>query len=178
MFESSQYSGFLLCYGPLALVIVGFIAFAALTDSQARSKYLRRLDPRPDGERHDEPVALTAPVVARTPAGMLVALMPSEEVPAMPDTRMPQTAVAAKPDNLQLIEGIGPKIAQIMKDAGINTFAALAAKSATELRAILDEAGISAISDPTTWPEQAGLAARGEWEALEELQENLKGGRA
>lgn len=174
MFESSQYSGFLLCYAPLALVILGFIAFAALTDSQARSKYLRRLDPRPEGERRDEPVALSAPLTAQTPAGMLVTISPAEEVAA---TRYPKPA-AAKPDNLQLIEGIGPKIAQIMKDAGIDTFAALAAKNASDLRAILDAAGISAITDPTTWPQQAALAARGEWEALEELQNKLKGGRA
>ncbi len=174
MFESSQYSGYLLCYGPLALVIVGFIAFAALTDSQARSKYLRRLDPRPEGERRDEPVTLTASLTARTPAGMVVTINPAEEVAA---TRYPKPA-AASPDNLQLIEGIGPKIAQILQAAGIATFADLAAKSAGELRAILDAAGISAITDPTTWPQQASLAARGEWEALEELQSNLKGGRA
>jgi hypothetical protein len=28
-----------------------------------------------------------------------------------------------------------------------------------------------------TWPEQAKLAASGEWEALEKLQDELKGGK-
>jgi hypothetical protein len=33
------------------------------------------------------------------------------------------------------------------------------------------------LADPTTWPEQAALAAQGEWEALAQLQDELKGGR-
>jgi hypothetical protein len=33
------------------------------------------------------------------------------------------------------------------------------------------------IADPSTWPEQAGLAAAGRWSELEVLQEELKGGR-
>ena len=31
--------------------------------------------------------------------------------------------------------------------------------------------------DPSTWPEQASLAAAGEWDALQALQDELKGGR-
>ncbi|MCA9969853.1 MAG: DUF4332 domain-containing protein [Anaerolineales bacterium] len=174
MFGEMQFSGLLLCYGPLALIILGFIAFAALTDSQARSKYLRVLDPRADTERTERvrPV-VTREVVARTPTGMVVALQPTAET-AVP-TRAP--AAPAQPDNLRRIEGIGPKISRVLQDAGITTFAALAAKTPAELRVILDAAGMTGINDPTSWPEQAGLAARGEWEALEELQARLTGGR-
>jgi hypothetical protein len=32
--------------------------------------------------------------------------------------------------------------------------------------------------DPTTWPQQADLAAKGEWDKLKELQDKLDGGRA
>jgi hypothetical protein len=45
------------------------------------------------------------------------------------------------------------------------------------LQEILAEAGISQIADPSTWPEQAKLAAAGDWEGLETLQDQLEGGR-
>jgi predicted flap endonuclease-1-like 5' DNA nuclease len=165
MFENYQFSGLLLCYGPLALVIVGFIAFAALTDMNARRSYLRQVD-APDAP------AVGKPLTAQTPAGMVVTLLPQEPVV---ETRAPQAI--GVPDNLQRIEGIGPKINRILQEAGIITFGALAQRSADELRAILTAGGMTGINDPTTWPEQAALAARGEWEALEELQDRLKGGR-
>ncbi|RME13236.1 MAG: 50S ribosomal protein L17, partial [Bacteroidetes bacterium] len=31
--------------------------------------------------------------------------------------------------------------------------------------------------DPTTWPQQAALAAKGEWDKLAKLQKELKGGK-
>jgi predicted flap endonuclease-1-like 5' DNA nuclease len=81
------------------------------------------------------------------------------------------------PDDLQTIEGIGPKIAGVLQAAGITTFTQLAQADVNHLREILTEAGISRISDPGTWPEQAKLAADGDWQALEALQDQLKGGR-
>ena len=82
-----------------------------------------------------------------------------------------------KPDNLRRIEGIGPKISSVFQAVGITTFAQLAATDASRLRQILTEAGLAALADPSTWPEQAGLAAAGKWDALEVLQDELKGGR-
>ena len=80
------------------------------------------------------------------------------------------------PDDLKCIEGIGPKISGVFHATGITTFAQLAATDAGQLKRILRESGIR-IADPSTWPEQAGLAAAGEWDALEALQAELKGGR-
>lgn len=82
-----------------------------------------------------------------------------------------------EPDDLKRIEGIGPKISRILNEAGIYTFAQLATRSADTLQQILTDAGISRISDPTTWPEQARYAAEGDWDGLQTLQDNLKGGR-
>ncbi len=79
-------------------------------------------------------------------------------------------------DDLKVIEGIGPKLEQVLKEAGIRTYGHLATKSPEELRAILDAAGIARISNPQTWAEQAKLAAEGRWEELAALQESLKGG--
>jgi predicted flap endonuclease-1-like 5' DNA nuclease len=80
------------------------------------------------------------------------------------------------PDDLTIIEGIGPKISSVFQAAGIATLAQLAKTDAGELKRILTEAGLR-LGDPTTWPEQAGLAAEGKWDALASLQNSLKGGR-
>jgi predicted flap endonuclease-1-like 5' DNA nuclease len=77
--------------------------------------------------------------------------------------------------DLSKIEGIGPVIAQALNGAGIDSYADLAAADIDGLRAILNEASVGA--DPATWPEQAKLAMRGRWDALEALQERLQGGR-
>jgi predicted flap endonuclease-1-like 5' DNA nuclease len=77
---------------------------------------------------------------------------------------------------LRRIEGIGPKISALLQTAGLTTFAQVAATEAASLRQILREGGIR-MANPATWPEQAQLAAAGEWEALEALQDQLKGGR-
>jgi predicted flap endonuclease-1-like 5' DNA nuclease len=59
---------------------------------------------------------------------------------------------------------------------GIKTFGQLADSKIEDIQAILDEAKIR-IANPTTWAEQAKLAAKGDWDSLAKLQENLKGGR-
>lgn len=86
---------------------------------------------------------------------------------------------AGKPDDLKIIEGIGPKIAELFIAAGISTFAKLAATDVAKLREILDAAGSKFAShDPATWPQQAKLAAEGKMDALKALQDELQGGRA
>ena len=85
--------------------------------------------------------------------------------------------VEAAPDDLKLIEGIGPKISSLLGAAGITTFAQLAEAEVGRLQQILEEADLAGLADPSTWPQQAKLAAQGAWEKLEALQEELKGGR-
>ncbi len=81
-------------------------------------------------------------------------------------------------DDLARIEGIGPKIAEILRNAGYTTFKSLAAASVGDLDEILKAAGAPYnMSDPTTWPEQAKLADEGNWDELEILQEKLQGGK-
>jgi predicted flap endonuclease-1-like 5' DNA nuclease len=79
-------------------------------------------------------------------------------------------------DNLKRIEGIGPKISRLLNDVGITSFAQLAATDVKRLEQILSDAGMT-LADPTTWPEQAELAAAGDWKTLEILQDELQGGR-
>jgi hypothetical protein len=92
----------------------------------------------------------------------------------------PQSPMKVKttgaPDKLTKIEGIGPKTSQLLENAGISTFAALASTGADELDDIVDAAGYT-MMDVTSWPEQASLAANDRWEELKTLQDNLKGGK-
>lgn len=91
-----------------------------------------------------------------------------------------ETAVftPADPDDLKRIEGIGPKIADLLNQAGIFTYAQLAAAAVADLNQILEKAGPRyELADPASWPQQAKLAAVGDWTALDALQETLKGGR-
>lgn len=80
--------------------------------------------------------------------------------------------------DLKIIEGIGPKIEALLKEAGINTWDDLADTAAERLQEILAAAGEAfRIHDPTSWPMQAQMAANGQWDLLREYQEELKGGR-
>lgn len=97
---------------------------------------------------------------------------PKKEAPA-------KKAADAAGDDLKKIEGIGPKIAELLNAAGIQTYADLAGTDIEKIKEVLDEAGSRyKMHDPTTWPEQAQMAADGKWDELKELQENLKGGKA
>ena len=98
---------------------------------------------------------------------------------AAPPAREAKAPAPAKPDDLKLIEGIGPVISGVLQEAGIKTFAQLADAKAEHIREILEKANpnLLRLADPTTWPKQARLAASGKWEALEKLQDRLKGGK-
>ena len=77
-------------------------------------------------------------------------------------------------DDLTKIDGIGPKLALILKQNGITSFEELAATSSLTLRKILDNEGPQfKVHDPTYWPRQAALAKTGNWSALKTLQSDL-----
>jgi large subunit ribosomal protein L21 len=85
----------------------------------------------------------------------------------------------SKAEDLTIIEGVGPKIAQILRDSGIQMFAQLADASVESLSATLKKAGNHfANHKPDTWPQQAALARDGKWDELKTLQDQLVGGIA
>jgi len=89
------------------------------------------------------------------------------------------TKETAKPHDFKKIEGIGPKIASIINEAGITTFNKLSKTKPEKIREILLAAGNRyKMHDPATWPEQAGMAADGKWDELKTWQDKLKGGKA
>lgn len=84
---------------------------------------------------------------------------------------------AFAPDDLKIIEGVGPKIESLLKADGINDWNDIAATKPERIKAILTAAGDRyRLADPTTWPKQAALAAAGNWEELKAYQDRLKGG--
>ena len=66
---------------------------------------------------------------------------------------------------------------EILHEAGLTTFRALSGATPEKLTQIVEAAGFKAPFDPSSWPQQAELAARGDWAALETLQDQLVGGR-
>lgn len=81
-------------------------------------------------------------------------------------------------DDLKAIEGIGPKIELLLHEAGIKTWKALSNTAVSDIQAILTAAGDRfQLANPSTWPKQADLAARGEWKAFYEYQDQLNGGK-
>ena len=82
IFEYTTISGLLICYGPLAVTIIGFIVFAAMTDVDARRTYLRRLDLRTEDEMPEVlPPVITEPIDAETPSGARVRIIPPTNRP-------------------------------------------------------------------------------------------------
>ena len=80
-------------------------------------------------------------------------------------------------DDLTKVEGIGPKAAQALTAAGVDTFEKLSQKTVEEIRAILVAASKTlAHLDPQTWAQQARLAADGKWDELKKWQDELNGG--
>ena len=70
-------------------------------------------------------------------------------------------------DDLTVIDGVGPKIAGVLADAGFDTWRALAAAEVERLRDVLVEANPRyRMHDPSDWPAQAALLADGRWEAF------------
>ncbi len=102
----------------------------------------------------------------------------AEKPQVVKEKAVSQEIVSAGPDDLKRIEGIGPKIAGILQAAGIETFAQLAETEPERIDEILKavDPKLLQITNPTTWPRQAKLAAAGKWEALEKWQARLKGG--
>ncbi len=105
------------------------------------------------------------------------ATKPVEKKAAAPKAKATKAETSTK-DDLTIIEGIGPKIAELLNSAGINSFKELSSAKADAVKAILDAAGSKfKMHDPTTWAKQAKLAAQGKMDDLKKLQDELKGGK-
>jgi predicted flap endonuclease-1-like 5' DNA nuclease len=120
-------------------IIVGIIV--TLREEEKAAERPDEVRPRPDDD--------LVPGRATGVSEAQVAEVEPEPVPPSP-----------RPDNLKRITGIGPKIETLLKENGITTFAQLAQTEVSRLQAILLEAGLENIADPSTWPDQARQLAQ------------------
>lgn len=144
------------------IVVVGLILFFAWLLSRSRKgqdmpnpiqQDLIGGSPIPNtGQVSDEPVAV-ADVVEETPHNRGV----------IKDLTHPEN------DDFTVIEGIGPAMQEILYDTGITTYDKLAQADPVILKDMLIDIRLQNV-DPTDWPEQARLAADGQWDQLEEMK--------
>jgi large subunit ribosomal protein L17 len=118
----------------------------------------------------DTPVAAAAETEAS-----VVEEQPSAEVVGNEEAPVAKTT---QDDDLTKVEGVGPKIAELLNNVGITTFAQLASADDETVQQVLVDAGPRFnVHDATTWNEQAALARDGKWDELQALQDRLKGGK-
>jgi large subunit ribosomal protein L27 len=116
-----------------------------------------------------EEVAVVAPAVEEAAVETPVAEAPAAKAAAKKGPKL---------DDLKIVEGVGPKIEELLKAGGIETWVALSEAPVERLKEILDAAGPRyQMHNPSTWPAQAKFAANGQWDELKEYQEMLIGGR-
>ena len=146
---------------------------------------LKKATPPPVEEKKEEVVAVVeekvetpvAPVVEEKKEEASVVVEKKEETPVA-EEKVVETVDANAEDNLKKIEGVGPKIEQLMKDGGLKTFAQVAAVESQVIKDILIAAGSRyQMHDPTSWPLQAKMATEGKWEELDKWQDEHKGGK-
>jgi large subunit ribosomal protein L27 len=122
-----------------------------------------------------EEAVVAAPVVEEVAAPVVEAIAPAAE----PAEKKAPAKKGPKQDDLKIVEGVGPKIEQLLHEGGIKTWAELAAAPVDRLKEILDAAGPRyQIHDPSTWPAQSKFAAEGRFDELKEYQDMLIGGRS
>jgi predicted flap endonuclease-1-like 5' DNA nuclease len=80
-------------------------------------------------------------------------------------------------DNFEIIEGIGPKINSVLHAANVHTFDQLAKMDIPSISKILDAAGPNfKLANPESWSAQSALCAKGSWETLKKMQDELIAG--
>jgi len=141
-------------------MICGGILFRALLVMVFGAMYLRsRIRPPVIAPAHPVPVRREPP-----PPEIIVHKPKLELEPVAPVASEPPAAKA--PDDLTVIEGIGPKIAAALSNAGIDTYEKIASRTPAELERIVKAEGVRLIGKADSWPPQAKLAASGDFEGL------------
>ena len=106
---------------------------------------------------------------------------PTDKVNPTPEKTSKRVAGTGRrgrtPDDLKIIEGIGPKMEEALRNAGVKTFRKMSTMSPEAIKDILVKANTRyGIAQTETWPEQAKLASSKDFEALKTLQDSLNRG--
>ncbi len=152
--------------------IEGFSQLKEQLQESAKAK----LDAKAEAKANAAPAEVKVEATEKSPKNEL---FESSESEAEVKPKAKAKAKATTGDDLKIIEGIGPKIAELLNADGINTFEELANAEISKIQTVLDNAGSRyRMHDPSTWPQQARLAFDGKMDELKVLQDSLKGGKA
>jgi small subunit ribosomal protein S2 len=144
-------------------------------EEEKKEKEAKKEAPKAEAELTPEKVETkAAPVVEKAPEPTVDIEPIKEEVKK--EKAAPKKA-KTESDDLTKIEGVGPKAAEALTNAGMGTYADLAKGDANKIKEVLTEASSRmAHLDPTSWPKQAQMAADAKWDELKVWQDNTKGG--
>ena len=87
------------------------------------------------------------------------------------------TEAAAGPDDLAVIEGIGPKINQALRADGITRWVQVREASQDRLRSAIEKSGITFAPSMATWPKQASYLVAGDQAGFKQYTEYLISGQ-
>ena len=124
--------------------------------------------------RHKPGPAANAPAEQAAPPAGEPAPAPAKTPARKAPARKPPPIV---PDDLTLLDGIGPKIAAALVAAGVDSFAKLANAVPENLERIVREAGVRMVGHADSWLRQAELAAAGDMEGLARFQAEMRSRR-
>lgn len=136
--------------------------------------------PSPEPEIEPEPEPSTEPEPEPSPKQESEPEPDLEPVPVAEKASavvIPVQAADEPVDDLERIEGIGPKMSGALVHAGIRTYAQLAAADATALREAIEARGLRFAPSLVTWGQQAQLLADGDEEGFADLTRRLVAGR-
>jgi predicted flap endonuclease-1-like 5' DNA nuclease len=130
-----------------------------------------RLEKEAKALKEAQAEALKAKQGGGTPEPLLATM--DQEAPVAPPREF-------KTDDLEVVVGIGPKIAGLLIARGITTWKKLAETSPDYLKEILDKDGGERfrVHNPGSWPHQAQLLHEGRWDEFRELENRLEGEKA
>lgn len=179
--ERRRPGGFLLLLNRLVLLgLGGFLLARWLRERQEQA------GPPPVMEEEDIPIdryIAPQPEMGETSEQLRTTPLDLAEEASPPDWStpeaaysQPETAQPFQPDDLTVLEGIGPRISALLQEAGITTYRQLAETDTGRLEGLLLDANLR-MADPGTWPEQARFLSEGRMQEFQELVESLKGGR-
>ena len=176
----AQGTWFLSLLGTFLLGLLVAIVYGAVNSQQRRvSREMPRFV-------YDHPViqpvapAVATPMVTTTTREQVIQMPAAAPVPPViiPAAPVVSTYVQPKLDDLKVVEGIGPKIEELLKKNGIRTWSTLAVANTADLRSILDNAGPRfQMHNPWSWPRQALLLSQGKWAEFENLKIALRNGK-
>ena len=131
-------------------------------------------------EPEPEPVAAEPepePVAAEADSEPTVSIPLPAAAPEQESEPEPEPEPEPVDEDLERIEGIGPKMSAALRAAGIRSYAALAESDEATLRAAIERAGLNFAPSLVTWARQARLLADGDEEGFADLTRRLVAGR-